>query len=105
MTRSLQALPNSSHGKEEKPEISASLWVQADTSEKEMELAQYKQHAWESLVPAPQPAVQHDSSPTTSAFTLTVFQSPFLHSPSPKVSRQLHVNSVTPQVLLILLQG
>lgn len=105
MTRSFQALPHSSHGKEEKPEISAGLWVQADTSEKEMELSQYKQHAWKSLVPAPQPALQQDSSPTTSVFTLTVFQSCFLLSPSLKVSRQLHVNFVTPLVLLILLQG
>jgi len=35
MTRSLQRLPHSSHGKEEKSEISAGLWVQADTSERD----------------------------------------------------------------------
>lgn len=58
MTRSFQAVPHSSHGKEEKPEISAG---QADASEKEVELSQYKQHTWKSLVPL-QPALQQDSS-------------------------------------------
>lgn len=105
MTRSLQVLPNSSHGREEKPEISAGPSAQADTRGKAMELPQYKQHAWKSLVPAPQPAPQPDSSPAASAFALTVLQSSRLLSPSPEVSRQLHVNFVTPQVLLILLQG
>lgn len=35
----------------------------------------------------------------------SLFPLSFFLSPSPKVSRQLHVNFVTPQVLLILLQG
>lgn len=61
MTRFLQALPHSSHWKEEMPEISTGLWMQADTSEEEMELSQYKQHAWKSPVPAPPPALQQDS--------------------------------------------
>lgn len=43
---------------EEKPKISAGLWVRADTSEKEMELSQYKQRAWKSVVPAPLSALQ-----------------------------------------------
>lgn len=80
------------------PEISAGLWMQADTSEEEMELSQYKQHAWKSPVPAVPPALQQDSR-------LLCFSHLFLHSPSLKASRQLHVNFVTPQVLLILLQG